>query len=158
MTPYTGLAFVTVWACVSWDRDFCSMKLSFDYCDKHKTPKPQSNILLESWTVWHIHRLEHIVHIAYARAVKCTYEMNKDTQIEKKNCTLSSTHMVSQRHNQFLVVWKAARSVWHWLLSANSTLGAALASFAANPGKEITDTHNAVFCSSAKKKTSLLRA
>lgn len=54
------------------------------------------------------------------------------------------------------VVWKAAFSVWHWLLSANSTLGASLASFAANPGKEITETHNAVFCSSAKKKTSPL--
>lgn len=40
--------------------------------------------------------------------------------------------------------------------SANSTLGDALASFAANPGKEITDTHNAVFCLSAKKKTSPL--
>lgn len=65
----------------------------------------------------------------------------------------------TQRHRHtsaFLAVWKAARSVWHWLRSANSTLGDALASFAANPGKEITDTHNAVFCLSAKKKTSPL--
>lgn len=83
------------------------------------------------------------------------HKMNKDTQIEKK-CMLSSTHWVSQSHNQFLGVWKAACSVWHQLLSANSTLGDALASFAANPGKEITDTHNAAFYLSAKKKTSPL--
>lgn len=57
---------------------------------------------------------------------------------------------------QGLGVWKATRSVWHWLFCANSTLGDALASFAANPGKEITDTHNAVFCLSAKKKTNPL--
>lgn len=74
--------------------------------------------------------------------------LKKKHKLKKKTCT--------QTHNQFSVICDTARSVWHWLLSANSTLGAALASFAANPGKEITDTHNAVFCSSAKKKTSPL--
>lgn len=81
-----------------------------------------------------------------------THKINKDTHAEEK-CVLTSTRAVSQAG---LGVWKATRSVWHWLFCANSTLGDALASFAANPGKEITDTHNAAFCLSAKKKTNPL--
>lgn len=65
-------------------------------------------------------------------------------------------HPRAPSHRQVSGVWKVACSVWHWLLCANSTLGDALGSFAANPGKEITDTHNAVFCLSAKKKTNPL--
>ena len=107
-----------------------------------KTPHQLCNvILLVVWKVWYICRLGHT--------------LTKKKQIEKKK--REHPHRPSHRDTtSFLVVWKAARSVWHWLLSANSTLGAALAGFAANPGKEITDTHNAAFCSSAKKKTSPL--
>lgn len=78
---------------------------------------------------------------------------NAQRQTHSKIHAVIGTHSHSQSQ---AVVWKAAFSVWHWLLSANSTLGASLASFAANPGKEITETHNAVLCSSAKKKTSPL--
>lgn len=106
-----------------------------------------------------MYRLGYILCIAYAVAVKSTYKMNRDTDWNKQPACChphTNTHSLTDTQPVFWLLGKAARSVWHWLLSANSTLGAALASFAANPGKEITDTHNAVFCLSAKKKTSPL--
>lgn len=65
MTPNTTGAFVTVGACVSWSRDFCSLEDSLEIVTNthkythEKASKPLDNkmIMLESWTVSHFHRL-----------------------------------------------------------------------------------------------------
>lgn len=105
----------------------------------------------QSQTLPHSYGLNSEVCIAYKgseRPIKST-----KTHMLKRN---ACWHPRELSPRQGLGVWKATRSVWHWLFCANSTPGDALASFAANPGKEITDTHNAVFCLSAKKKTNPL--
>lgn len=106
---------------------------------------------LQSESLPHLYSLDHKLCIAYKGREK-PIKSTKTHTLKRNACW----HPRVLSHRQVLGVWKAARSVWHWLLCANSTLGDALASFAANPGKEITDTHNAVFCLSAKKKTNPL--
>lgn len=105
MTPNTILAFVTVGACVSWSKDFCSksrvLKLWQAHTQTHKTPQPLNNnmIQLECWILLHIYKPGNIVCIAYTGAVKSTYKMNKDTPIDKKKTnTCCHPHTQSHRH------------------------------------------------------------
>lgn len=105
----------------------------------------------QSKSLLHLYGLDYEVCIPYKGSEKPI--KSTKTHMLKRN---AFWHPRELSPRQGLGVWKATRSVWHWLFCANSTLGDALASFAANPGKEITDTHNAVFCLSAKKKTNPL--